>query len=128
MRSLNKVILFGHIGADPELRESRNGRTYTRLSLATNRHWRDADDKVKEQMEWHSVMVWGQQAKVCAKHLHKGSAIFVEGALSPYSVAKENGEKEYKLTVQAHKVSFFKENTRVESLLDEDDILNSLAV
>ena len=81
MRSLNKVFLMGHLGRAPELLVAKSGQSYTRLSLATRRQWRDDEDHVQEHTDWHSVTVWGNQARSCCDYLNKGSLVFVEGLL-----------------------------------------------
>ena len=107
MRSLNKVFLLGHVGQTPELLLTKMGQPYTRLSIATHRRWKDNEEKWQEQTDWHSVMVWGAQAKICSQGIQKGALVFVEGQLSPYSHTKEDGTVETRHSIHAAKVSFF---------------------
>ncbi len=106
MKSLNKVFLLGHVGHSPEALTTRNGQIYTRLSVATRRGWKDDEDQWQEQTDWHSVNVFGPQAKSCIEHIKKGSLVFIEAQLSPFSLNKDDGSKESRLSIQALKVSF----------------------
>ena len=113
MRSLNKVFLLGHVGQTPELLSTKTGQPYTRLSIATHRRWKDNEEKWQEQTDWHPVMVWGAQAKICAQGINKGALVFVEGQLSPYSQTKEDGTVETRQSIHAQRVSFFNNQTIV---------------
>jgi single-strand DNA-binding protein len=104
---MNRVFLMGHLGHAPELMESKNGKAYARLSIATNRTRLNADDERETFTDWHSVFVWGRQAEICAEHLRKGALVFVEGSLSYWLGAEE---KVYKTAIQAEEVRFL--NTR----------------
>lgn len=105
MKSLNKVFLMGHLGATPELQQSKSGRPYARLSVATNRRWVDDEKGAKELVDWHSVFVWGALAQRCTDHLVKGSLVFVEGSLTYWSVAQETTSV-YKNAIHGYEVRF----------------------
>jgi len=79
--SVNKVILVGHVGADPEPRYTSSGTAVVNLRMATNEVWRDAEGKDQEITEWHSVVLWGKQAEFAANYIKKGQLICVEGRL-----------------------------------------------
>ena len=79
--SFNKVILIGHLGADPEGRYTKSGRSVVSFSLATNESWKQADGKVKEHTEWHSVVAWDKLADFSNDFLYKGQLISLEGTL-----------------------------------------------
>ncbi|MBA7701840.1 Single-stranded DNA-binding protein [subsurface metagenome] len=79
--SVNKVILVGHVGADPEPRYTSSGTAVVNLRIATNEVWRDAEGKDQEITEWHSVVLWGKQAEFVANYIKKGQLIYVEGRL-----------------------------------------------
>ncbi len=79
--SVNKVILVGHVGADPEPRYTSSGTAVVNLRMATNEVWRDAEGKDQEITEWHSVVLWGKQAEFAANYIKKGQLIYVEGRL-----------------------------------------------
>ena len=79
--SVNKVILVGHVGADPEPRYTSSGTAVVNLRMATNEVWRDAEGKDQEITEWHSVVLWGKQAEFAANYIKKGQLVYVEGRL-----------------------------------------------
>jgi single-strand DNA-binding protein len=82
---LNKVLLIGNLGRDPELRSTPSGQQRATFSLATNRQWKDKNGERQEQTEWHNIVVWGKQAEIAQKYLTKGRQIFVEGRLQTRS-------------------------------------------
>jgi len=79
--SVNKVILVGHVGADPEPRYTSSGTAVVNLRMATNEVWRDAEGKDQEITEWHRVVLWGKQAEFAANYIKKGQLVYVEGRL-----------------------------------------------
>jgi len=79
--SVNKVILVGHVGADPEPRYTASGTAVVNLRMATNEVWRDSEGKDQDQTEWHRVVLWGKQAEFAANYIKKGQLICVEGRL-----------------------------------------------
>ncbi len=105
MHSLNKVFLFGRVGQTPELLTTKTGAPYTRISLATHRTWKDGDSR-KEVTDWHSVMVWGNLAKVCTQGITKGSVVLIEGHLNPYKETGDDGQNLTRQSIHAHSVSF----------------------
>jgi len=106
MGSVNKVILVGHLGADPELKYTPNNRPVCRLSLATNEVWKDKSGEKQERTEWHRVNVWGEQAESCAKFLSKGRMVYVEGRLQTRSWGDKDGKKRYSTEIVAERVLF----------------------
>jgi single-strand DNA-binding protein len=97
---VNKVILVGNLGRDPEVRSTPSGQPVATFSLATNRKWKDRDGNRQEQTEWHNVVCWGRQAEVAGQYLTKGRQIFVEGRLQTRSWEdKQSGEKKYRTEV-----------------------------
>jgi single stranded DNA-binding protein len=111
MRSLNKVFILGHVGHTPDLMTTKLGQPYTRLNIATNRRWKGEDDNWQEKTDWHQVMVWGTQARICAQGVQKGALVFVEGQLSPYTQNKEGDTPETRQSIHAQRVSFFNHQT-----------------
>ncbi len=81
MSSVNRVILVGNLGADPEQRKTAQGNSVVSFSLATNRRWTDSEGKRQDDTEWHKIVSFGRQAEVCGDYLHKGSRVYVEGRL-----------------------------------------------
>ena len=79
--SVNKVILIGHVGADPEPRYTASGTAVVNIRMATNEVWRDAEGKDQDQTEWHRVVLWGKQAEFAANYIKKGQLICIEGRL-----------------------------------------------
>ncbi len=97
---VNKVILVGNLGRDPEVRSTTSGQQVATFSLATSRRWKDRDGNRQEQTEWHNIVCWGRQAEVAGQYLTKGKQIYVEGRLQTRSWDdKQSGEKKYKTEV-----------------------------
>jgi single-strand DNA-binding protein len=97
---VNKVILIGNLGRDPEVRSTPSGQPVATFTLATSRRWRDKSGQKQEQTEWHTVVVWGKQAEIAGQYLTKGKQVYVEGRLQTRSWDDRNtGEKKYKTEV-----------------------------
>lgn len=97
---VNKVILVGNLGRDPEVRSTPSGQPVATFTLATSRRWRDKNGQKQEQTEWHTVVVWGKQAEIAGQYLTKGKQVYVEGRLQTRSWDDRNtGEKKYKTEV-----------------------------
>jgi single-strand DNA-binding protein len=106
MGSVNKVILVGNLGADPELKYTPSNRAVCNLSVATNEVWKDKSGQKQEKTEWHRVNVWGEQAEACSKYLTKGRMVYVEGRLQTRSWDDKEGKKRYSTEVVADRVVF----------------------
>jgi single-strand DNA-binding protein len=100
---LNRVMLLGNLGADPELRVTPGGQAVLKLRLATNESYVDRNNVRQERTEWHRVTIWGRRAEALGKILQKGDLLFVEGRLQTSSYEK-NGEKRYSTEVVANNV------------------------
>jgi single-strand DNA-binding protein len=100
---LNRVMLLGHLGADPDLRVTPGGQAVLKLRLATNETYLDRNNVRQERTEWHRVTVWGRRAEALGKILQKGDLLFVEGRLQTSSYEK-NGEKRYSTEVVANNI------------------------
>ena len=97
---VNKVILVGNLGRDPEIRSTPSGQPVASFSLATTRRWRDKSGQRQEQTEWHNIVVWGKQAEIAGQYLTKGKQIFLEGRLQTRSWDdKQSGEKKYRTEI-----------------------------
>jgi single-strand DNA-binding protein len=95
-KSLNKVILIGHLGKDPELSYTSSGVAVARFSIATNERWKDNDGNVQERTEWHNIVAWRKLAEICGQYLKKGSKTYLEGKLQTRSWDDKNtGVKRY---------------------------------
>ncbi len=104
---INKVILVGHLGRDPEIRSTTSGTPVGNFSLATNRQWKDRDGQRQEETEWHQIVVWGRQAEVAGQYLSRGRQVYIEGRLQTRSWEDRNsGEKRYKTEVVCEILKF----------------------
>ena len=101
---LNRVMLLGNLGADPELRFTQGGQAVLNLRLATTESYLDKDKVRKERTDWHSIVVWGKRGEALSKILNKGSSIFVEGSLRTSSYDDREGNKRYKTEVVANNI------------------------
>lgn len=98
---INKVILLGNVGADPEVRALESGAKVARVRLATSEKYTDKDGKKVEQTEWHSVTLWGGLADVADKYVHKGSQVYIEGKIRTREY-EHKGEKRYATEIIAN--------------------------
>jgi single-strand DNA-binding protein len=101
---LNKVLLLGNLGADPELRMTPGGNAVLKLRLATSESYLDRNKQRQERTEWHRVTIWGRRAEALAKILTKGSRIFVEGGLRTSSYEDRDGNKRYTTEIVASNI------------------------
>ncbi len=95
MAGVNKVILVGNLGKDPELRRLENGTAVTKFSLATSDSYKDKDGNRVDQTEWHNIVLWRGLAEVAEKYLKKGSQIYIEGKIKSRSWEDKEGNKKY---------------------------------
>lgn len=106
MASVNKVILIGRLGNQPELRYTSSNKAVTELRLATTDTWNDQAGNRQEKTEWHSVVVWGKTAENCERYLAKGREVYIEGRLQTRDYQDKDGQKRYKTEVVADRVQF----------------------
>lgn len=107
MSGVNKVIIVGRLGADPELKSVGQGQSVARLNVATSEAWTSKDGQKQERTEWHRIVVWGRQAENCAKHLSKGRQVYIEGRLQTRSWEDAtSGQKKYATEIVAQTVQF----------------------
>lgn len=106
MASVNKVILIGNLGADPELRYTSGGQAVADLRVATSRRWQGKDGSQQEDTQWHRVVVWGKTAEQCKEYLSKGRQAYIEGRLQTRSWEDRDGNKRYTTEVVAQQVLF----------------------
>ena len=95
MKGLNKVILIGNLGANPQSRQLSDGKTVTNLSLATSENWTDKNGTKQTRTEWHRVSIFGKGAEIAAKFMKSGSKVFIEGKLQTRKWEDQNGQKQY---------------------------------
>ena len=95
-KSLNKVMLIGNLGKDPELRYTTSGVAVATFSLATNESWKDQDGNLQERTEWHNIVAWKKLAEICGEWLKKGKKVYIEGRIQTRSYDDKNtGAKKY---------------------------------
>jgi single-strand DNA-binding protein len=105
--SVNKVILIGNLGADPEVRTTPSGQQVATLSLATSRNYKDREGNRREETEWHRVVVWNQLAELAQRYLAKGRKVYIEGRLQTRSWDdQQSGQKKYTTEIIADQMTF----------------------
>lgn len=100
-RGLNKVMVIGHLGRDPEMRYTPSGRPVTSFSVVTTRAWTSAEGERHEESEWFNVVAWGNLAEICNQYLTKGQQVYVEGRLQTRGWEDEEGKKHYRTELVA---------------------------
>jgi single-strand DNA-binding protein len=103
---VNKVILIGNLGRDPEVRFTPGGQAVANFTIATNESWTDKQGQKQERTEWHRIVVWGKLAELCGEYLSKGRQCFVEGRLQTREWTDKEGKKNYTTEVVAQNVQF----------------------
>ncbi len=103
---VNKAILIGNLGKDPEVRFTPSGRAVAKFSIATTERWNDQQGQKQEKTEWHNIVVWGKQAETCGQYLAKGRQVFVEGRITNRSYDDKDGNKRYISEIIARDVRF----------------------
>lgn len=106
MAGVNKAILIGNLGRDPELRYTQNGQAVTNFSLATSENWTDKSGERTERTEWHRIVAWGKTAELCAQYLSKGRTVYIEGRLQTRDWEDKEGVKRQTTEIVANTVQF----------------------
>ena len=107
MASLNRVLLIGNLGADPEVRYTQGGSAVANFRIATTEVWNDrGSGERNERTEWHRIVVWGKQAENCGEYLKKGRTVFVEGRIQTREWQDKDGNKRYTTEIVANNVQF----------------------
>ena len=101
MASVNKVILVGNLGADPELRYTSSGTPVASFSLATREQWTNKAGEKGEKTEWHKIVAWARLGEICGEYLHKGKQVYIEGRLQTRSWEDRDGNKRYTTEIVA---------------------------
>lgn len=99
--SLNRAQIIGNLTRDPELKQTPSGQTVATVGVATNRKWKDAAGQMQEEVEYHTLVVWGRLAEICGQYLKKGSKVFFEGRLKTRSWEDPDGKKNYRTEIVA---------------------------
>lgn len=108
--SVNKVILVGRLGQNPEVRYTAAGAPVATFSLATSENWMDKSGQKQERTEWHRIVVWGKMAETCNQYLSKGRQVYIEGRLQTRQWQDKEGQTKYTTEVQAQTVQFLGSN------------------
>ncbi len=103
-RGLNKVMLIGHLGRDPEMRYTPSGRPVTTFSVATTRNWNTADGERRQQTEWFNIVAWGSLAEICKEFLIKGQQVYIEGRLQTRRWKAEDGSERHTTEIVAREM------------------------
>lgn len=106
MASVNKAIIVGNLGRDPELRYTQSGRAVANFPVATTETWTDQSNERQERTEWHRIVVWGKQAENCGQYLSKGSQVYIEGNIQTRSYEDRDGNQRYTTEIIARRVQF----------------------
>ena len=107
MAGVNKVILVGNLGRDPELRYTQNGQAVANFTLATSENWKDKNTgERQERTEWHRIVVWGRVGENCAQYLSKGRTVYIEGRLQTREWEDKEGQKRKTTEINAQTVQF----------------------
>ena len=104
MSGVNKVILVGNLGANPEMRFTQGGQAVANLRIATTEKWTDKNGQKQEATEWHRVVVWGKQAEIVGQYLTKGRQVFIEGSIRTRQWQDQQGQKRYTTEIVARNV------------------------
>jgi single-strand DNA-binding protein len=103
MAGVNKVILIGNLGRDPEVRYTSDGKPVANFTMATTERWNDPAGERKEKTEWHRIVVWGKQAEIAGEYLRKGRQIYVEGSLQTREWTDRDGNKRQTTEIRAQR-------------------------
>ena len=117
MSGVNKVILVGHLGANPEVRYTAGGQPVANLRLATTERWVNKNGEKSEQTEWHRVVAWGKLAEICGQYLQKGKQVYIEGKIRTRQWQDQQGQKRYSTEIVAQNmVMLGRAGDRTESM------------
>ncbi|MBC6415204.1 MAG: single-stranded DNA-binding protein [Bdellovibrionales bacterium] len=118
MMGVNRVMLLGNLGVDPEIKKTNSGQSMTLFSLATSSAWTNREGQRQEHTEWHRVVVWGKLAETCAKYLTKGNKVYVDGRLQTRSWEDDKNQKRYTTEIVAREVLFL--NSKSENVSSQN--------
>lgn len=104
--TMNKILIFGNLGSDPEMRYTPNGNPVTSFSMATNRRYTTSEGDSREETEWFRISAWNRTAEICNQYLQRGSKVYVEGRLSSRTYVGSDGDTRVSLDVSATDVRF----------------------
>jgi single-strand DNA-binding protein len=119
--SLNKCLIIGNLGRDPEMRYTPSGQAVTQFTVATNRNFRDGQGEWQKETEWFRVVVWGQQAERAAENLRKGHKVYIEGRIQTRQWEDQTGQKRYTTELVANQVTSLERRERGEDAVPFPD-------
>ncbi len=120
MRGLNKVMIIGQLGRDPEMRYTPSGRPVTSFSVATTRSWTSSEGDRREETEWFNVVAWGNLAEICKQYLRKDQPVYVEGRLQTRGWEDQEGKKHFRTELVANEVIILSERRAEPSAEGEE--------
>lgn len=120
-RGLNKVIIIGNLGRDPEMRYTPSGKPLTKFRVATNRSWTDAEGERQTETEWFNVVAWGKLAEICNQYLTKGQQVYVEGRLHTRTWQDADGNDRTAVEVIAKEMIMLSNRDSSEDDVDEEN-------
>ena len=121
-RGLNKVMIIGHLGRDPEMRYTPSGRPVTTFSVATNRSWSTADGERRTDTKWFNVVTWNKLAEICNQYLTKGQQVYIEGRLQTRRWEDSNGTRHTSVEVVANEMTILGDRRGSDEIDDEEPI------
>jgi len=121
-RGLNKVMIIGHLGRDPEMRYTPSGRPVTSFSVATSRSWTTSDGERRSETEWFSVVAWGSLAEICNQYLTKGQQVYIEGRLQTRRWEDDEGNKRTTTEVVAREMIMLRDRRKGEDESNDADL------
>jgi single-strand DNA-binding protein len=129
-RGLNKVMVIGHLGKDPEMRYTPSGRPVTTYSVAVSRSWNTADGERRSETEWFNIVAWGNLAEICKQYLHKGQQVYIEGRLQTRHWDDKEGQKHTSVEVVANEMMMLgdrRDNKSSQESDQEEDVSEPVA-
>ena len=108
-RGLNKVMIIGHLGRDPEMRYTPSGRPVASFSVAVSRNWKSSNGERKSETEWFKIVAWGRLAEICKEYLHKGQQVYIEGRLQTRKWEDKEGQQRTSVEVVANEMTMLGE-------------------
>ena len=121
MASLNKIMLIGNVGSEPEMRYTPSGKPVTSFSMASSRSWVSSDGERREETEWFNVVAWGNLAEICNQHLVRGQQVYIEGRLQTRGWEDNNGQRHYRTEVVANEMIILGDRIRHNDRSEEND-------
>ena len=120
--SVNKVILVGRLGKDPEMKHTSGGTPVTHFSLATDEIWKDAQGEKQQRTEWHNIVAWGKLAEICGDYLKKGRLVYIEGRLQTRSWEEKDGTKRSTTEIRADEMVMLGSGRPQEGQMTGDEV------